>query len=53
MGEAQEKMVEDLRRVLRYAKIEGSKNTVIITLDNRAERMNLIGHLANLCDGVI
>ena len=46
-------LVADLRHLLRNAKIEGEGTVITITVNDRAERMNLIGHLANLRDRVV
>ena len=46
-------LVADLRHLLRDAEIEGEGTVITITVNDRAARMNLIGHLANLRDRVV
>ena len=49
----QQRMVADLRDLLQNAKIESSGLEITLTVPDRAARMNLVGHLANLRDRVI
>jgi len=52
-GMAQQRLVADLRDLLRNAKIESEGVVITITVPDRATRMNIVGHLADLRERVI